>query len=116
METQIYTKIPSVNLEIHARNQKIASRVMGGKALYNDRESRFTFVENERRKRRSRLITTTDHATLRRRDNGTFSITLTFTDDEKRLSSSLTSELRHLLLHARSLSLHKNQESKTKNQ
>lgn len=74
---------------------------MGGKALFNEYEERFTFVENEKRKKRSKLLLATPHATLRLRESGIFSISITFEHDEKYVSASLLSEVRELVKKAK---------------
>lgn len=100
-DSPTYKTIPRATVEIHAREEKIGSRVMGGKALFNEHEERFTFVENEKRKKRSKLILATPHATLRLRESGFFSMSIVFEHDEKYVSEALLSEVRDLVKKAK---------------
>jgi len=98
--TGTYTKIPKCNVELHAREAQYASRVMGGKGLFNQAEARFTFVENPKRGKRSKLISATEHATLRRRENGAFSMSFVF-EDGRYIAETLISECRTLAKRAK---------------
>lgn len=104
-ESPTYKRIPRATVEIHAREEKFASRVMGGKALFNEREERFTFVENEKRKKRSKLLLATPHATLRLRESGIFSVSIVFEHNEKYVSESLLAEVRDLVKKAKAEAL-----------
>lgn len=114
-QAEIFTKVSPVNLEVHSRDDKFQFRVMGGKGLFNSQEQRFTFVENPKRGKKSKLVRATPHATLRLRENGNFSISIVFEGDEKYVDSTLLSEVRELVKASKAEIEENAKKEKTKN-
>ena len=70
-------------------------RVLRGRALLNQSESRFTFVQNEPTRVRSKQVYRTEHSRLVRRPDGKYTLTLRFDAGEKYVVSALQAEVRN---------------------
>ena len=98
MDTQVtnFRKFTDLNVEFHTNRPEVSGRIMSGRALFTQQEDRVTFVEAPPRANRSKLILASNHASLRRRHNGKYSINIVFGHNEKWVKEQLLAEVRGL--------------------
>ena len=95
MEDFKITKIDAVSVEMHTRaEQMVPSRILRGRALYNEEDVRLTFVQNESRPNRSKEILRTAHSRCVLRPDGKYTLTFRFEGNEYLLRETLISEVR----------------------
>ena len=95
MEDFKITKIDAVSVEMHTRaEQMVPSRILRGRALYNEEDIRLTFVQNESRPNRSKEILRTAHSRCVLRPDGKYTLTFRFEGNEHLLRETLISEVR----------------------
>lgn len=98
MEDFKITKIDAVSVEMHTRaEQMVPSRILRGRALYNEEDVRLTFVQNESRPNRSKEVGRTAHGRCVLRPDGKYTLTFRFGDDETYLRERLISEVRTII-------------------
>lgn len=96
-----YTSVPDVNLDLHTVvGQPKNNCLLGGKSLYCPEAKRFTFVQNLPRGPRSIEVARGVHCRIVRRPDGKFTATFRFDIEEKYIGSTLTAELRNILIKA----------------
>lgn len=98
METNdfIYTKLNDMSLEMQTQSDKNMT-LLHGKALLNETESRFIFMQNKPRGPRSIEVGRSEHCRLVRRPDGLYTLTFRFDSNEKYVSEQLLTELRNIV-------------------
>ena len=91
-----HTDLGRKNVSVYSRTPVASGKIMSGRALFSQEEERFAFVENPKRTNRSKLVLASGHASLRARQDGTYSINVVFTPKERYVKESLISEVRDL--------------------
>ena len=94
METQfVYEKLTDMSVELNTQPERNMC-VLRGRALLNENESRFSFVQNPPRGARSVEVGRTAHSRYVRRPDGLYTLTVRFDAGEKMLLPALLSEMR----------------------
>ena len=81
-------------VELHTEGANPAHRLVRGRALLNPEESRFTFVENEKRQNKSKEISREERSRLVRRTDGWYTLTFRIAPNAKYLKETLVNEMR----------------------
>ena len=93
-EIRHYKAYKDYMVELHTEGENPAHRLVRGRALLNPEESRFTFVENDKRQNRSKEISREERSRLVRRKDGWYTLTFRIAPNSKYLKESLVNEMR----------------------
>lgn len=92
----VFSKLEDMTVSMQTQEQKNMT-VLRGKALLNECEQRFTFIQNKPRGKRSVEIGRSDHSRIVRRPDGLYTLTFRFSANEKFLKELLLSEIREVV-------------------
>lgn len=92
----VFSKLEDMTVSMQTQEQKNMT-VLRGKALLNECEQRFTFIQNKPRGKRSVEIGRSDHSRMVRRPDGLYTLTFRFDVKERFLKEQLLSEVRGLV-------------------
>lgn len=88
-----FESIQLVRLDMITNTLPQANRVLGGKGLYVEADSRFVFVQRPPRGPRNKRLMRSQHFSLIHRRDGSFYATMTLQNDEQDFEHELFSEL-----------------------
>lgn len=108
----VFSKLEDMTVSMQTQERKNMI-VLRGKALLNECEQRFTFIQNEPRGKRSVEIGRSDHSRIVRRPDGLYTLTFRFDAKERYVRELLLSEVRSMVKMAEA-DLKKQSEKKNK--
>lgn len=92
-----YSKLTDMSVEMQSQTKRDMT-LLHGKAVLNESEKRFTFLQNPPRGKRSTEVGRTMHGRMVRRNDGLYTLTFRMIDmNEKYISESLISEVRNIV-------------------
>lgn len=92
----VFSKLEDMTVSMQTQEQRNMT-VLRGKALLNECEQRFTFIQNAPRGARSVEIGRSDHSRIVRRPDGLYTLTFRFDARERFLKELLLSEVRSVV-------------------
>lgn len=92
-----YSKLTDMSVELQSQEQRNMV-LLRGKAVLNETEKRFTFLQNPPRGKNSVEVGRTSHGRMVRRNDGLYTLTFRMINiDEKYIGESLLAEVRNIV-------------------